>query len=282
MMGLPPFNGFISEWLTFQSLFANIAAGQAGLNILSILSAAALALAGGLAAACFVKLFGIAFLGQPRSESARNAKEVPVTMNIGMGLLALLCLAIGLFPLTILKLIDRVSCSLTGSSVFGKLHGGFIIAYYPLEIKGNSISTLGLLAVLAGIILISLIVLRIVGGKYIKRKYGTWDCGYEALTARMQYTATGFSKPLKIVFRMLYRPSRELKISGDLPYHPEKMEYSVASESIIEKHLYKPVTTFFKNLSRKTKYTVQTGSILRYLAYIFFVLVLLMLISLFV
>jgi hypothetical protein len=98
----------------------------------------------------------------------------------------------------------------------------------------------------------------------------------------MQYTATGFSKPLKIVFRILFRPSRKLEISGELPYHPEKMEYTVASVSIIEKHFYEPITNFFKNLSRKTKYTVQTGSIRRYLAYIFFVLVILMLVSLFV
>jgi hypothetical protein len=179
-------------------------------------------------------------------------------------------------------LLDSVVTGLGGVSLASQLQGGFAIAYYPLEAAGNSISPLGLLAVLVGIILIFLVVLRIAGGKYLVRKYGTWDCGYEALTPRMQYTATGFSKPLKIVFRILFRPSRELKISGELPYHPEKMEYTVASESIIEKHFYEPVTSFFKNLSRKTKYTVQTGSIRRYLAYIFFVLVLLMLISLFV
>jgi formate hydrogenlyase subunit 3/multisubunit Na+/H+ antiporter MnhD subunit len=279
---LVPFNGFVSEWLTFQSLFAGISPGQSGLNILSIISVAALALSGALAAACFAKLFGISFLGKPRTIDAANAREVPMTMRLGMGVLAALCLAVGLFPMALIKLTDNVVTGLGGVSLVSQMQGGFAVAYYPLQVKGNSISTAGLLAALAGIVLILLIVLRVAGGKYIQRKYGTWDCGYEALTARMQYTATGFSKPIKIVFRILFRPSRELKISGELPYHPEKMEYTVASESIIDKHVYEPVTNFFKNLSRKTKYSVQTGSIRRYLAYIFFVLVFLMLISLFV
>ena len=89
--GVVPFNGFISEWLTFQSLFANIVLGQAALNILSIISVAALGMTGALAVACFVKLFGITFLGLPRSEHASHAKEVPKSMNIGMGILAALC-----------------------------------------------------------------------------------------------------------------------------------------------------------------------------------------------
>lgn len=278
---LVPFNGFAGEWLTFQSIFGSIHPGYAGLNILLIFSVAALALSGALALSCFAKLFGISFLGKPRTDCAVAAKEVPWTMRIGMGILAALCLAIGLFPAAFIKVLENVVTGLGGIPLASQLKGGFMAVSLPLEITGSSISPFGLLVILAAIILITLLVLRIVGGKYIERKYGTWDCGYEAINARMQYTATGFSKPLKIVFRILFRPSRELKTSGDLPYHPEKMEYSVASEPIFEKYLYVPITDFFKRLSKRTKYSVQTGSIRRYLSYIFIVLMALMLYNIF-
>ncbi len=277
---LVPFNGFVSEWLTYQSLFAGIASGQAGLNMLSMLSVAALALSGALAAACFAKLFGISFLGRPRTAHAAEAREVPWTMGAGMGVLAALCLAAGLFPPAFIRMIDPVVTGLGGVSMADRLQGGLLFVFLPPETGGSRISPLSLLILLAAIVLMTLLVLRIAGGKYIRRKYGTWDCGYEALNARMQYTATGFSKPVKIVFRMLFRPSRELKTRGGSPYHPEWMGYSVASESLFEKRLYQPVARLVRRLSRKTKYSVQTGSIRRYLAYIFFALIALMIYNL--
>lgn len=277
---LVPFNGFVSEWLTFQSLFAGVASSHTGVNILYILAVAALALSGALAAACFAKLFGISFLGRPRSEQASKAKEVPLTMRAGMAVLAALCLLAGLFPAAFLKAIDGVVTSLVGASLTAQLQGGVLFAYLKLKLTGNAVSPAALLLLLAALLAVSLIVVRIVGGRYIERKYGTWDCGFEALNARMQYTATGFSKPVKIVFRVLFRPSRELKVKGGR-YHPEEMEYTVASESLFEKYLYDPVTVFIKRLSRKAKYSVQTGSIRRYLAYIFAALLVLMIYNIF-
>ncbi|NBJ16456.1 MAG: formate hydrogenlyase [Dehalobacter sp. 4CP] len=272
-----PFNGFISEWLTYQSLFANILPGQFGLNFFSAVAVAALALTGALAAACFVKLFGISFLGLPRSEQAANAQKVPKTMNIGMGILALICLGIGLFPLTILKLLDPVVGSLGGGSVFSQLQGGFMLAYYPLTVSPGSISPVALILALAGIILLALLVIRIVGGKYIERKYGTWDCGFEALNARMQYSAAGFSKPIKIVFRILFRPTRKITTEGDSFYYPESIEYATTVASIFEDYLYHPVIKRLQKFSQRTKYKIQTGSIHNYLIYIFAAVLLLML-----
>ena len=271
-----PFNGFISEWLTYQSLFLSIAAGQAGLNILSILSVAALGLTGALAVACFVKLFGISFLGLPRSDHALNAKEVPVTMNIGMGILAALCLVMGLFPLVFLRFADAVVLGVTGSSVFGQLRGGFLLAYYPLKIAENSISPSAVLIALIIMVLIALLTLRLVGGKYIERKYGTWDCGFEALNSRMQYTATGFSKPIKIVFRVLFRPTRKTKVAGDLLYHPESITYETAYESIFEKYFYLPFYKKIRTFSGRVKFRVQTGNTNSYLIYIFAAVLILM------
>ncbi len=263
-----PFNGFISEWLTYQSIFYYIVPGQAVINILFILAVAALGLAGALAAACFVKLFGISFLGLPRSECASDAKEVPFTMNMGIGILATLCLTVGVFPLFIIGLIDRATAGLVGFSIFNRLKGGFIFTWYSMELSGNRISPFEVLIILLALSLLVLAAIRILGGRYVERKYGTWDCGFEALNSRMQYTATGFSKPIKIVFRILFRPSRKTEIKGGV-YHPSSIEYVMDSESIFEKYLYLPALIRVKLFSRRTKFLVQTGNIQSYLIYIF-------------
>ncbi|MDD4583550.1 MAG: hydrogenase 4 subunit B, partial [Eubacteriales bacterium] len=273
-----PFNGFISEWLTYQSLFATILSGKAGINIISILAVAALGIAGALAAACFVKFFGISFLGLPRSEHAKGIKEVPVVMNVGLGILAALCFLIGIFPLGVLKLIDKVGIDLVNSSIFEQLHGGVLIAYYSLglDLSGNQISPVEILIAIIGVILAALLIIRIIGGKYIERTYGTWDCGFEAIDERMQYSATGFSKPIKIVFKILFRPSRKTQVTGDSLYHPESIEYTISSESLIEKYFYEPVYMRIRAFSRRTKFIVQTGSIHNYLLYIFVTILVLM------
>jgi hydrogenase-4 component B len=272
-----PFNGFVSEWLTYQSLFATISLGKTGINILSILGAAALALSGALAAVCFVKLFGISFLGQPRSQHGADAKEVPLTMQLGMGILSFICLVIGIAPSSFLHLVNKVVWDLTGTSIAGELQGEWFFVYYPVTISGNSIAPLTLLLALALVMIFSLGALRLIGGKYLERKYGTWDCGFQELNARMQYSATGFSKPLRIVFRILYRPGRKLEMEeGPSPYFPASLEYKITTESIFEKYLYKPILETVNKFSLKTKLSIQTGSIHMYLLYILITMLALM------
>ena len=105
---LPPFNGFVSEWLVFQSLLAGFNIPKPELVILMPVAVGMLALTSGLAAACFVKAFGISFLAIPRSTEAENAKESPLSMQIGMGLLALACIGLGLAPVVIVPLLGKV------------------------------------------------------------------------------------------------------------------------------------------------------------------------------
>lgn len=273
-----PFNGFISEWMIYQSLFLNIGFGMPALNILSILSIAALALSGALAAACFVKLFGISFLGLPRSEKAQKAKEVPVTMNIGMGILGIFCLLIGLFPVFFINIVDQVVFSLVGSSISENLQGGFFKMSSTLIVSGNSIAPVEILIVLAVTIVSVLIIIRLMAGKYVERKYGTWDCGFEALNSRMQYSATGFSKPIRIVLSILYRPGRKVVVEeGASDYFPTSIKYKVWTEPIFEKYLYNPVLRLATNFSLKIIRLVQTGSVHAYLIYIFVSVIALML-----
>ncbi|MEA1962087.1 MAG: proton-conducting transporter membrane subunit [Bacillota bacterium] len=273
-----PFNGFVSEWLTYQALFIGIQPGQVGFNILAICSVAALALAGAMAAGCFIKLFGISFLGRARTACAAEAENVPLSMNLGMGILALLCLLIGIFPLLALKGVNTVVASLSGYSLLAHLKGGLLIAYVPLQIAGNTIDSLTVCIATLLIIGLTFVLIRIIAGKPVVRRSGTWDCGFNALNPRMQYSATGFSKPLRIVFRMLYRPGRALQVqAGQSVYFPESMRYTVTTESIFEKYIYRPIFQWTQKLSRTTSFSIQTGSIHMYLTYIFVTLLLLML-----
>ncbi len=272
-----PFNGFVSEWLTYQALFEGMQRGHAIVNILFIFSVAALALAGAMAAGCFTKLFGISFLGRPRSEAAAEASNVRPAMNVGMGILAFLCLFIGVFPLPAVKLVNAVVFPLSGQSLQGVLKGSLFFVYVPLRVISNTIDPLAVFISLLLIAGISYVLIRLTGGKSRERRYGTWDCGFSALNARMQYTATGFSKPLRIVFRILYRPGRRIELEeGQSPYFPDRVRYTVMTEPIFEKYIYQPLLKQAKKLSRITKFSLQTGSIHLYLSYIFVTLLVFM------
>ncbi|MDR3270041.1 MAG: formate hydrogenlyase, partial [Peptococcaceae bacterium] len=279
---LVPFNGFISEWLTYQALLTHILSEPAGMSLLSILAVAALGMTGALAAACFVKLFGISFLGLPRSSAAEQAREVPWTMGLGMGILAVLCLGIGLYPWGAVRLLDPVITGMLGSSTLGTLSGNLVLLVDRSALAGASAQSVSLLSpliflgILTAMIIISLMMIRIFGGRYIERRYGTWDCGFEALNARMQYSATGFSKPLRIVFRMLFRPSRLTTVEGNT-YHPDAIHYSVSVISLFEEYMYHPLIRLSKRLSKSAKFHVQTGNIHTYLLYIFLAIIVLML-----
>lgn len=272
---LPPFNGFVGEWITYQSLFMGLSSGSAGTKLITMLAVAALAMGGAIAAACFVKVIGIAFLGLPRSEKAKTAKEVPVFMKTGVGLLTALCLICGIFPVLVLRLLDKVSTELIGFTALKQVQGGILLLNYPITIDQTEISPL--MVLLAGAIttIVVFMLIKVFGGHRTERKYGTWDCGYPELTPRMQYSATGFSKPLRIVFRALYMPTRELKTEkGVTPYHHKAMKYSVSTQSLFEKYFYLPIIRFFTRFARKSRLTIQTGSVHAYLIYIFITLVL--------
>src|SRR5207247_882473 len=118
---LPPLNGFISEWLTYQSLLQGFGTTTSLIRLMFPLSGAMLALTGALAAACFVKAFGITFLAQPRSDHAVQAHEVAPTMRLGMAVLTAACVLLGLFPTALVRLLDPLTQQLTGQQLSTQL-----------------------------------------------------------------------------------------------------------------------------------------------------------------
>jgi hydrogenase-4 component B len=272
-----PFSGFVSEWLMYQSIFSSFVLGQAGLNIILIITAAALAMAAALSAGSMIKLFGISFLGRPRTVQAELAVEVPKVMNIAIGILVTFSLLFGLFPRIALNLLNGIVVDLQGISLTDKLTGNLLMVSFPVHINQNAISPALAMVLSTFVILLSLLLLRGIGGKYTKRIYGTWDCGFKALTPRMQYSGRAFSKPIKIVFRIFIKSTRELKLVGDARYHPESIEYNVKTESALEKYVYLPFVRGASLLSEKLKFMIQTGSVHAYLLYIFVAVLVLML-----
>ncbi len=197
--GLPPFNGFVSEFLVYAGAFQSIlSSGAAAVG--GLVAVVALALIGGLAAACFAKAFGIVFLGEPRTAAAAAAHEVSAWMRGPMVVLAAACLAIGLGAGAALRLVEPAVTQLAGPTA--ALDGNPVDGLFPIS------ATALLLALLAGMVVLALARRRLLAKRPV-RETVTWDCGYAAPTASMQYTATGFAQPLTNGAASILRPRVE-------------------------------------------------------------------------
>lgn len=277
---LPPLNGFISEWLTYQSLLQGFGTTESLVRIMFPLAGAMLALTGALAAACFVKAFGITFLAQPRSDHARQAHEVSNPMLAGMGLLTAACIFLGLFPTVFLKVFDPITIQLTGEHLSDRptvVNGLILGSAHEL---GGTVSTFGL--VLTGICLLPIpLVLWLLFGRRAKVRIGpTWDCGLRGLSPAMEYTATGFSKPIRMIFKALFRPRREVQREYDYsPYFAKTLRFESHIEEAFVTRLYRPLNRGIIRLSRRMR-ALQAGSIQAYLIYIFVTLLLLLMFAL--
>ncbi len=277
---LPPLNGFVSEWLTYQSLLQGFGTTESLVRVMFPLAGAMLALTGALAAACFVKAFGITFLAQPRSSHAAEAHEASPSMVTGMGLLAAVCVFLGLFAPVFVGLFDPLTQQLTGQQLSSDLakNGGLVLA--TAQELGGTVSTLGI--ALTGICLLPLpLGLWLIFGRKTKLRIGpTWDCGLRGLTPQMEYTATGFSKPIRMIFKALFRPRREVQREYDYsPYFAKTLRFESHIEEAFVTRIYRPLNRGILSLSRRMR-ALQAGSIQAYLIYIFVTLLVLLMIAL--
>jgi hydrogenase-4 component B len=270
--GLPPLNGFVSEWLTFQALLQNLSVARPALNLVFALALAGLALTAGLAAACFVKAFGISFLALPRSEAAARAHESPAAMRTAMVALALACAGLGIGATLVVPVLAAVAAELTHSvpvpiTVFGGV---------TVRVSGDfaSVSTLTVAAALAAALLLLVAGVRLAGASGRPRVAETWGCGRILQTARMEYTATAFSSPFKRIFDFFYRPRKRL----DIDLHPDSrffvrsIAYESPTRSVFDDWLYTPLMTALRRTTGTAR-ALQSGSANLYLAYILAALV---------
>jgi hydrogenase-4 component B len=252
--GLPLLNGFVGEWILFKSFLAgsNVAGTEA--QVVLPLLAGVLALIGGLSAACFAKAYGVSFLGRPRTEQAENASEVPWAMRSAMVTLAVACLGVGLFPSIVLVPISQFALGRLGAlPPSGEMQ---FFAAMPWLAGAFLAMVTASLAVRRG-----------------KRVTATWACGLPALTSRMQYTATAFTKPLRMVFVRVYKPDRKIEVvPEDQPYFPASVSYRSVRTTSFEKSFYRPIVDRVVGLAHGLR-VLQTGHVQVYLLYIFLTLV---------
>lgn len=263
--GLPPLNGFASEWLTFQAfLFGFRGSAQPLVHLLFPAGGALLALTTALAAACFVKAFGISFLALPRSPEAAAAQESPAVMLVPQAFLAALCVALGLFPGFVLRVLEGVMASLPGLRPPAETAWGGLGMASGLATFDQVIPVVLGMALLAGLAVAGLLTAR---RGVAARRVPTWGCGGE-LTARTEYTATAFSKPVMMIFRAVYRPTREVEALAEVsPYFPQEVRYRVRIEPTFERYVYRPLVHAVLRVANGMK-VLQAGSLHAYLAYV--------------
>jgi len=276
---LPPLNGFVSEWLIFQAALMAPSLGDSLLTTIIPFSTAMLAFAGALAATCFVKVFGVVFLGHARSDMAANAQEVDGWMKLGMAIPAGCCLLLGLFPSMVISMIDHVPELLLHTSlvaawgdVNGDVRGLWLM---PVSEEHGSYSSV---IVLSSMLLLGALV---VIWSYIKgnplRRSKMWSCGNPHTHARMQYNATSFSQPMFRIFKGFYASEEHKSVQQN--QHAllvKKVRYHIDFSDMLVKKIYHPIGVFIRWLARLL-YREHQRDIHVYMTYSFVMILLLLL-----
>jgi len=204
---LPPLNGFVSEWLTFQAILLSPQIPSWGLKLLVPAVGALLALSAALAAACFVKVYGVTFLGRPRTPAVEAATETDVCSLAAMALLASLCLLAGILPGLFIDALAPVSSALIGAHMPAQ-SGSQWLSIVPIAASRSSYD--GLLVFLFMIIsgtLAAFAIHRLASDRL--RRAPAWDCGYPDASPATQYSATSFAQPIRRVFGTVVFRARE-------------------------------------------------------------------------
>jgi hydrogenase-4 component B len=261
---LPPLNGFASEWAVFQALLSGSRIPPPGGAIATPLAVGVLALTSGLAAACFVKAFGISFLAMPRSEPAARAREPHWSARAVMGALAVGCLVLGIAAPAIAGGLSRLLGTLPAIAA-PQISTERVWLFAPGGMA--QVSPILLAFLLSSVVVITVAAIR---ARRLDVRYAdTWGCGRIRQTARMEYTSSAFAEPLRRVFSEVYRPTEDLSISA----HPESryfvraITYTSAVVPWFETVFYDPVTRGVRAVAAQVR-RLQAGSVHLYLLYV--------------
>ncbi|MDE3210586.1 MAG: hydrogenase 4 subunit B [Pseudomonadota bacterium] len=264
--GLPPLNGFVSEWLLLQAFLQTPRIPHAFLNMIVPLGAALVALTAALAGYVMVKFYGVVFLGQPRERALEHAHDAGWLERLGLAWLALGCILIGMFPQAALDVVGRITLQLVGTAV---RRGPSPWWMTPVTSSQTSYSGLWLwVGLLLAIGATFALVRRIYHGRV--RRTPPWDCGYPWQTPRMQDSSEGFGQPLRHLFGPVFRMQRELPAPSD-----SKPHYHVQVQEHLWHRLYLPLARLVQRTAERVT-ILQGGRLSTYLLYSFMTLILLL------
>jgi NADH:ubiquinone oxidoreductase subunit 5 (subunit L)/multisubunit Na+/H+ antiporter MnhA subunit len=274
---LPPFNGFVSEWLTFQAILTAPSLPQWVLKFGVPVAGVLLALSAALAAACFVNAYGITFLGRPRSPEAAKAGEVEPVMVGVMAYLAGLCLLIGLLPTFVLIMLNPAVERVMGvpfPTIADGVSADEFLYLAPLGFGRSSYSGLIVLAVVAVVTLAVIVGVRrpAVRGP---RRAAPWDCGFPDPSPATQYTASSFAQPLRRVFGTVVFRARE-EVDMPEPGQLRPASFSLRLTDVAWQGFYAPVQSAVSALADRLN-VLQFLTIRRYLVLMFTALIVLLL-----
>jgi NADH:ubiquinone oxidoreductase subunit 5 (subunit L)/multisubunit Na+/H+ antiporter MnhA subunit len=267
MAGLPPLNGFVSEWLLLQAFLFAHEVPKTFINMMLPLGAALVALSAALAAYVMVKFFGVIFLGQPREPALTRAHDAGVLERIGLIWLAVGCFALGLLPTYVIGGLRTVVTQLSGSSLPSTTAPWWLLV--PLPGRRASYSAPVFLIALTTVVVLTVLAVRRFYHHRVRRA-AAWDCGFGRLTPRMQDTAEGFGQPIRNIFGAFFAMKRELPS----PFDPAP-RYRVTVGDRIWQGLYVPLGTLVQRVADAFAW-VQQGRIATYLLYSFVTLIVLL------
>lgn len=303
---VPPFNGYVSEWMLLESLLQSFATSNLLARVVLTICGAMLALVAGLGVTAFVRAMGVPFLGLPRSPEAERAHPVGWTMRLGLGWLALLCLVLGVIAPLVLAGLDQVTASLLGVSAYDRVvpplytdHPG---PYAPLiglggGLFGGLIPGNGLVIIAAPafttidspsyLLLFEVVLLLLVGAaRWLIRPLGArrvgpvWAGGIARFSPRMAYSGVAFSNPIRLMFNAVYRSRSQLELAEPAARHRRgRIVYRQRIPEPFERLLYNPLRRWVARLAQGVK-IIQSGDTNQYIAYIFGIVLLILLLRL--
>ena len=264
--GLPPSNGFASEWLLLQSFLFTGGLPNPYLKMLVPIFAAGVVLVAALAGYVMVKFFGIIFLGRSREERLEKAEDAGGLERLGLLWLTALCVLLGLFPVAIVEVIDPIPFALVGRGLAQSGRVGDWLLLAPVSAERAAYSPL---VFLLATVLIVFLTIAIVHRLYHARlrHAAPWDCGYPFQNARMQDTAEGFGQPIRTIFEPFFRLKRELPSPFDAA-----PRYLVSVEDPLWSWVYLRIAAATEATSRVVG-RLQRGRIAIYLLYSFITLI---------
>jgi formate hydrogenlyase subunit 3/multisubunit Na+/H+ antiporter MnhD subunit len=265
--GLPPLNGFVSEWLLLQAFLFAHEVPQPFVNMLLPLGAALLVLAAALAAYVMVKFFGVVFLGQPREAGLARARDAGRLERLGLVWLAVGCFALGLLPAQVVAGLERVTQQLGLPALARAGTHWWMLA--PLADREASYAPTLFLVAVAAVVLLAFTVVSVLYHRRVRRG-PPWDCGFGAIDARMQDTAEGFGQPIRHIFQPFFAMTRELPTPFD-----RAPRYSVVVSDRIWRAAYVPLAGLVQKVADRMAW-VQQGRIAVYLLYSFVTLLVLL------
>ena len=267
MAGLPPLNGFVSEWLLLQAFLFAHEVPQPFISMLLPMGAAVIALVAALAAYVMVKFFGIVFLGQPREPSLNQAHDAGLLERLGLLWLASGCVLLGLLPTHVIGMLRIVSTGLTGAELPVADAPWWLLV--PLPERQVSYSALMFLGAIAAVVVITVIVVRTFYHGRVRRA-PPWDCGFALLNGRMQDSAEGFGQPIRHIFQEFFDIERVLPAPADVA-----PRYHVRVGDRIWRAFYVPLGPLVQRTADRFAW-LQQGRIANYLLYSFVTLVVLL------